>query len=117
GGRCVFARSHAEIGMAAVRVARCGSKSYFIRSCVGVRLVYFRAMILRWFLLLLISTAATAQTTVDIAAAFSDLTATEPGCAALVVNKGKTVFEQGYGLADLERRTPITPTTNFRLAS
>jgi CubicO group peptidase (beta-lactamase class C family) len=74
-------------------------------------------MILRWILLLLLSATATAQTTADIAAAFSDLTPNEPGCAALVVNHGKTVFQQGYGVADLEGKISITPTTNFRLAS
>lgn len=58
-----------------------------------------------------------AQSPRDISAVFSDLTPNQPGCAALVVDHGKTVFQQGYGLADLERKIPITPTTNFRLAS
>ncbi|MGH9522072.1 MAG: serine hydrolase domain-containing protein [Terriglobales bacterium] len=74
-------------------------------------------MLLRCAFLVLLSSSALAQSSRDLSAVFSDLTPTDPGCAALVVNHGKTVFQQGYGLADLERRTPITPTTNFRLAS
>jgi CubicO group peptidase (beta-lactamase class C family) len=35
----------------------------------------------------------------------------------IVLKEGKTVFEGGYGLANLEIRTPISPLTNFRLAS
>jgi CubicO group peptidase (beta-lactamase class C family) len=31
--------------------------------------------------------------------------------------EGKTVFKGSYGLANLETRTPISPFTNFRLAS
>ena len=74
-------------------------------------------VLLRYICLVLFSASALAQSPRDLSAVFSDLTATEPGCAALVVSHGKTVFQQGYGLADLERHTPITPTTNFRLAS
>lgn len=44
-------------------------------------------------------------------------TAREPGCAVLVVNNGKTVVRKGYGVTDLRSGSPITPATNFRLAS
>lgn len=40
-----------------------------------------------------------------------------PGASVLVIHQGKTVFAKGYGLADLERKTPCTVTSNFRLAS
>lgn len=40
-----------------------------------------------------------------------------PGLAVGVIHDGKLVFAQGYGLSNLEKHTPITPTTNFRLAS
>jgi CubicO group peptidase (beta-lactamase class C family) len=40
-----------------------------------------------------------------------------PGMAVGVIHDGKLVFERGYGLADLEKKTPITPETDFRLAS
>lgn len=40
-----------------------------------------------------------------------------PGAAIVVVDKGRVAFMRGYGLADLESRTPVTERTNFRLAS
>jgi CubicO group peptidase (beta-lactamase class C family) len=40
-----------------------------------------------------------------------------PGMAVLVVQDGKVVHQKGYGLADLEKKTPITPRTTFELAS
>jgi CubicO group peptidase (beta-lactamase class C family) len=40
-----------------------------------------------------------------------------PGAAVLVVHDGHIVHRAGYGLADLDARTPVTPQTNFRLAS
>jgi CubicO group peptidase (beta-lactamase class C family) len=42
---------------------------------------------------------------------------TGPGAAVLVMKDGKVVFQKGYGLADLEKKTAITPTTTFELAS
>ena len=40
-----------------------------------------------------------------------------PGAALLVLKDGKPLLRKGYGLADLETHTPVTPQTNFRLAS
>jgi CubicO group peptidase (beta-lactamase class C family) len=40
-----------------------------------------------------------------------------PGAALLVLKDGKPLLRKGYGLADREQRTPVTPATNFRLAS
>jgi CubicO group peptidase (beta-lactamase class C family) len=40
-----------------------------------------------------------------------------PGIGILAVDKGQIVFEKGYGLANLSQKTPITPETNFELAS
>jgi CubicO group peptidase (beta-lactamase class C family) len=40
-----------------------------------------------------------------------------PGCAVGVSRAGAVIFERGYGAASLERRTPITSTTVFHLAS
>jgi len=40
-----------------------------------------------------------------------------PGFAVLVIKDGKAVFKQGYGLADLQAKTLIASSTNFRLAS
>ena len=40
-----------------------------------------------------------------------------PGCAVGVTRRGALVFARGYGMADLEHDTPITPTTRFYIAS
>ena len=40
-----------------------------------------------------------------------------PGAAVLVVYDGKIVFHRGYGVTDLRTLHPITPETDFRLAS
>jgi CubicO group peptidase (beta-lactamase class C family) len=40
-----------------------------------------------------------------------------PGAAVLVVKDGRVVLEKSYGLAEVETRTPVTPETDFRLAS
>jgi CubicO group peptidase (beta-lactamase class C family) len=40
-----------------------------------------------------------------------------PGASVLVLRDGRPVHRAGYGMADLEARTAVTPATNFRLAS
>ncbi|NJO13252.1 MAG: beta-lactamase family protein, partial [Gammaproteobacteria bacterium] len=40
-----------------------------------------------------------------------------PGAALLILKDGEPVVRKGYGLANLEERTPVTAQTNFRLAS
>ena len=40
-----------------------------------------------------------------------------PGCAVGVFRSGKTLHEQGYGLADVANVIPITPSTTFHIAS
>lgn len=40
-----------------------------------------------------------------------------PGCAVGVYRDGRIDYARGYGLADLERRVPITPRTVFDLGS
>lgn len=39
------------------------------------------------------------------------------GVAVLVARDGKIVFQGGFGLADLERKTPVTVETKFRIGS
>ena len=49
---------------------------------------------------------------------FSELKSTSgPGAAVLVIDDGRTVFERGYGVADLRSLHKIDAHTNFRLAS
>jgi CubicO group peptidase (beta-lactamase class C family) len=43
--------------------------------------------------------------------------ASEPGAALVVTVKGKPIFKNCYGLADLEHKVPITSKTMFNLAS
>jgi CubicO group peptidase (beta-lactamase class C family) len=40
-----------------------------------------------------------------------------PGASLLVVRDGRVIHARGYGLAELESGTAVTPETNFRLAS
>ena len=42
---------------------------------------------------------------------------TGPGCAAGVSRNGELVFQNGYGMANLEHDIPITPATIFHVAS
>jgi CubicO group peptidase (beta-lactamase class C family) len=46
-----------------------------------------------------------------------DYTGDVPGASVLVLRDGQPVVRAGYGLADMELRTPATATTNYRLAS
>jgi D-alanyl-D-alanine carboxypeptidase len=40
-----------------------------------------------------------------------------PGAAIIVTKDGKTVFRRAYGLADIEKRTPLTPDAVMRIGS
>jgi len=40
-----------------------------------------------------------------------------PGCALAVIKEGKVIYERGYGCANLEYGTPITPSSVFNIAS
>jgi len=40
-----------------------------------------------------------------------------PGAAVAIVKDGEVVFQKGYGMADLDHDTPITPQTVFNIAS
>src|SRR6202171_1401946 len=56
--------------------------------------------------------------TKQIDAVFSSLKSNNaPGAAVLVVQNGRTVFRQGYGVTDLRTLHKIDAHTNFRLAS
>jgi len=68
---------------------------------------------------LLIAGVAVAQVKPEqIDAIFRPLTNDQsPGLSVGVIHGGRLVFARGYGLANVEKRTPITPDTDFRLAS
>ena len=40
-----------------------------------------------------------------------------PGIAVLVARDGKVVYQGGFGFADIENKTPVTPETKFRIGS
>ena len=48
---------------------------------------------------------------------FSGYNQATPGVALAVVKDGKIIFKKGYGAANLEYDTPITPKTVFQIAS
>jgi CubicO group peptidase (beta-lactamase class C family) len=48
---------------------------------------------------------------------FSWATPAMPGCAVAVSQHGKVVVNRAYGLADLERDLPLTPSTIFDAGS
>jgi CubicO group peptidase (beta-lactamase class C family) len=53
----------------------------------------------------------------QVDALMQDYTGDVPGASVLVLRDGEPVVRAGYGLADMEARTPATATTNYRLAS
>ena len=55
----------------------------------------------------------------EVDALFSEIYSSnnEPGAAVLVMKGDSVIFEKCYGLADMQTKTPITPETNFCIAS
>lgn len=54
----------------------------------------------------------------EIDTLFADIdTDAEPGCAAGVIHRGEYLHAAGYGLANLEHRVPLTPSSVFRTGS
>jgi CubicO group peptidase (beta-lactamase class C family) len=79
---------------------------------------------MRWlfFLLLLLVTgcrcdAAAAQSETVDAWVKANLVPVAPGIAVAVLRKGEVLHRAGYGLADVEAKTPVTPETVFDIAS
>jgi CubicO group peptidase (beta-lactamase class C family) len=74
------------------------------------------------FLSMAISIAACGVTDEDMAEQVDRIFASYqgkdvPGASVMVISKGEPVLIRSYGMADLEKGTPIRPETNFRLAS
>ena len=40
-----------------------------------------------------------------------------PGCAIQIAQRGRTLYEGYFGYADIEKKTPVTKTSLFRMAS
>lgn len=83
-------------------------------------LLYGIPMRLGLLLLASLPTLAGAQSA-DLAAVadrvFAQWTKDTPGCAAGVAQGGQTLLSRGYGMANLETGTPITPETIFESGS
>src|SRR4051794_12713872 len=73
----------------------------------------------RFSLLLFLCAAASAQTTDRFDSVFNTLgmNAKTAGAAVLIRKDGKTIYQRTLGVRDQRTYAPITPTTNFRLAS
>jgi CubicO group peptidase (beta-lactamase class C family) len=72
-----------------------------------------------WVLLALICATSHAQ---DLVGRVDSLLAKwnqkgEPGMAAILIREGRIEYVKGFGLADLDSHTPITPDTQFLLGS
>ncbi|MVM39769.1 serine hydrolase [Spirosoma sp. HMF3257] len=68
--------------------------------------------------LLLLSTSALAQLRERLDSLMRTTTkANLPGAALLIEIDGNVFYRGGYGLANVEKKAPITPETNFRMAS
>ena len=68
--------------------------------------------------LALTALALDAKTTTQIESLFRDFShPNAPGASVMVIHNGKPIFAKGFGLADLDKKTPCTTNTNFRLAS
>ena len=57
------------------------------------------------------------STRLAINRAFANNSNDAPGCAVAASRNGAIVFENGYGMANLETNTPITPSSIFHVAS
>jgi CubicO group peptidase (beta-lactamase class C family) len=57
------------------------------------------------------------MTSMPLGQLFSNYAGAVPGVSAMVLQDGVVQFATAFGLADLERKTPATPATNYRLAS
>lgn len=80
--------------------------------------IRFSVLLAAWLAGLSVGITSAQISPQQIDAIFSFLKSTNaPGAAVLVVQRGKPVFRQGYGVTDLRTLHPITPETDFRLAS
>src|ERR1051326_8674186 len=59
-----------------------------------------------------------AQRTKQVDALFADFDRKgSPGCALAVIQDGRITYQRGYGMADLDYDTPISPASVFYIAS
>lgn len=70
-------------------------------------------------LILLFSLSCSSKDSLDdqIEKIFSEFNNDTPGASVAVVKHGKVIYQQRFGLADIQSKERIKPETNFRLAS
>jgi CubicO group peptidase (beta-lactamase class C family) len=66
---------------------------------------------------LLFLSGCTFSKTAKIDRLFQNYSGNCPGASVMVIQKGQPVLIKSYGMANLEKQIPLTPETNFRLAS
>lgn len=82
---------------------------------MAIRLLFFLGLLIPF---VSTSLAHSQETAPKIDAIFNPLISGDsPGFAVGVMRNGRMIFARGYGLADLNTKTPITAQTDFRLAS
>ena len=104
--------SHTEGALANSRQSRPGASPRLKR-----RMAMFRPESIVAAALLLGTPAYAQDRTAEIDRIFSSATPEAPGCAVGVSHHGKVVVNRAYGLADLERRVPLTPSSVFDIGS
>lgn len=68
-------------------------------------------------ILALFSTCESSHSFTEIDRLFEKFSGNSPGAALGIIHNGEWVYKKGFGLANFEGSKPVTPTTNFRLAS
>ena len=87
-------------------------------SIIGNRAICAFALSLLFLPALCFQAGAQKPPAAQIDAIFASVTSPrDPGLAALVRQNGRTIFAKTYGMRDLRSSLPVTPGTNFRLAS
>ncbi len=57
------------------------------------------------------------QKQADVDQIFSDYEGDMPGAAVMVIERSEVILQKGYGMAHIASNSPVTSTSNFRLAS
>ncbi|MGZ8844617.1 MAG: serine hydrolase domain-containing protein [Pyrinomonadaceae bacterium] len=108
-----MAETGARTSMSALS-ARGANQGRMVRTCILIHLVLTLLVILR--------ASLAQQKTINFdelkATVNEELKATNtPGAAVVVISGDQIVFAKGFGVSNVETRTPVTPDTLFRIAS
>jgi len=76
-----------------------------------------RGLFLAFMLLPMMPAASEKDKAAQVDALFAGYTGNVPGASLIVLQEGRVLLKKSYGMANLEEKRPVTPKTNFRLAS